>query len=93
MVAEGADMVVAEANVRYLAPARFDDVVDVELAVTRLGTTSMVTSYRVRRGEETLTEAELRHVFVHAGEGGKRPIPAAVRAGLEAHMAAGAPSG
>lgn len=93
MVAEGADMVVAEANIRYLAPARFDDVVDVELAVSRLGTTSMVTSYRVCRGEQTLAEAELRHVFVHAREGGKRPIPASVRAGLEAHMAAAAPAG
>ena len=81
MVAEGADMVVAEANVRYLSPARFDDVVDVELEVSRLGTTSMVTQLSVSRGEETLAEAELRHVFVHAGEGGKRPIPAAVRAG------------
>ena len=32
------------------------------------------------RGGETLTEAELRHVFVHAREGGKRPIPAVRRA-------------
>ena len=31
MMAGGADMVVAEARVRYLAPARFDDVLDVAI--------------------------------------------------------------
>jgi acyl-CoA thioester hydrolase len=83
MVEAGVDMVVAESTLRYLAPARFDDEVEVQATVTRLGTTGMTTAMRVLRGGETLTEAELRHVFVRAREGGKAPIPDAVREALE----------
>src|ERR687885_96028 len=43
MIDEGVDMVVAEANIRFLGPARFDDVVNFELVVTRLGATSLST--------------------------------------------------
>jgi acyl-CoA thioester hydrolase len=82
MVDAGVDMVVAEARIRYLSPARFDDELDVEARVTRLGTTGLTTGLQVLRGEELLAEAELRHVFVHAGEGGKTPIPDAVRSAL-----------
>ncbi len=40
MIADfGIDMVVAEATARFLGSARFDDLVDVEAAITRLGTT------------------------------------------------------
>ena len=42
-------MVVVEAAATYRAPARFDDEIDVELAITRLGTTSMTTATAVRR--------------------------------------------
>ena len=83
MVDAGVDMVVAESTLRYLAPARFDDEIEVEATITRLGTTGMTTEMRVVRGAEPLTEAELRHVFVRAGEGGKTPIPETVRAALE----------
>jgi acyl-CoA thioester hydrolase len=89
MVEAGVDMMVAECSLRYLAPARFDDEIEVEATVTRLGTTGMTTAMRVMRDGETLTDAELRHVFVHAGEGGKTPIPDAVRAALEAYLSDG----
>jgi acyl-CoA thioester hydrolase len=88
MVERGVDMVVAEATIRYLTPARFDDEIDVEAAVSRLGTTAMTTSMRITRAGETLAEAELRHVFVNAREGGKTEIPPAVRAALEPFLAA-----
>jgi acyl-CoA thioester hydrolase len=83
MVDAGVDMVVAECTLRYLAPARFDDEIEVEATITRLGTTAMTTAMTVTRGGEALTEAELRHVFVHAGEGGKTPIPDSVREALK----------
>ena len=86
MVDAGADMVVAEANLRYLSPARFDDEIDVEAVITRLGTTGMTTALRVLRDDQPLVEAELRHVFVHAREGGKMPMPDFVRRGLEPHV-------
>ena len=42
MVEAGADLVVAEANVRYRQPLRFDDEFDALLTVEKLGETSIV---------------------------------------------------
>ena len=87
MVEAGVDMVVAESTVRYLAPARFDDEIEIQATVTRLGTTGMTTAMVVARDGEVLTEGELRHVFVHYGKGRKAPIPDAVRGALEPYAA------
>jgi acyl-CoA thioester hydrolase len=85
MIADGTDMVVAEANLRYHAPLRFDDEFDVAITVSRLGETSMTTQLALERDGEVVTEGELRHVFVTAREGEKVPIPDAVRDGLAAY--------
>ena len=83
MIADfGIDMVVAEATARFLGSARFDDLVDVEAEITRLGTTGMTTRMRVLRDGELLVEGELRHVFVDAQAWTKTPIPAPVRDAL-----------
>ena len=81
----GIDMVVAEASIRYQGSARFDDELDVVARVTRLGSTSMTTAFTIQRvGDgETLTQAELRHVFVDPQSFEKREMPEAVRARLE----------
>ena len=60
----GAELVVAEAGLRYRRPAAFDDELTLEIAVTRLGTTSITTGYRVLRDGELLVEGNLRHVLV-----------------------------
>jgi acyl-CoA thioester hydrolase len=85
MISDGTDMVVAEAQIRYRAPLRFDDEFEAVLAVTRLGTTSMTTGFRLERNGETMTEGELRHVFVPARGEGTVPIPDGVREGLAAY--------
>lgn len=90
MVAAGVDMVVAESTLRYLEPARFDDEIEIEATISRLGTTGMTTAMRITRAGEALTEAEIRHVFVHAGEGGKTPIPDPVKAALKGYLSHGA---
>lgn len=82
MVDTGTDMVVAEQRVRYRAPARFDDLIDVDVTVDRLGTTSMLSSYTVGRAGETLVEGDLRHVFIEVATKAKTPIPEAIRAAL-----------
>ena len=87
MVATGVDMVVAEARVRFHAPARFDDELVVETIVTRLGNTGMTTVLRMVRDAEVLVEVEMRHVFVDTAGAGKRPIPEPVRRGLAPHLA------
>ena len=82
MMEEGVDLQVVEATARYKAPARFDDEIDVTIEVTRLGTTSMLTSYSIRRDGTLLVEGELAYVFVHATELTKIPIPQRFRTAL-----------
>jgi len=88
MVDAGVDMVVAEATVRYRAALRFDDEFEVRATVGRLGDTSMTTAIEVLRGEETVAEGELRHVFIESGGGNTAPIPESIRSGLARYAAA-----
>jgi acyl-CoA thioester hydrolase len=88
VVDQGTDVVVVEAAATYRAPARFDEELDVELAIARLGTTSMTTQTAVRRDGELLVEGRLVHVFVDPKTMAKQEIPAQVRAGLEPYALA-----
>jgi acyl-CoA thioester hydrolase len=83
MLDRGVDIVVAEAHLRFLDAARFDEDIEIETAVTHLGTTSMRTLYRFLRDGKLLLTASLRHVFVQEGSSSKTPIPDWARAGLE----------
>ena len=84
MIAEGTDAMVAEANIRYRASARFDDEIDLVARVTRIGTTSSVTQVTAERVPDglVLAEADLRHVFIDPQTLEKREIPDQVRAGM-----------
>ena len=79
----GYDVVVAEASARFRGAARFDDELEIAMAVGRLGESSMTTEIAVRRGGELLVEGRMVHVFVDAASMRKTPMPAEVRAGLE----------
>lgn len=83
MVEGGTDLVVAEMTVRYRASARFDELVDIDLEVSRLGDTSMLCAVRISREDVLLAEADFRHVFVDVATKAKRPMPDTVRAALE----------
>jgi acyl-CoA thioester hydrolase len=84
MQGQGVDMMVAEATIRYLDSARFDDEIDLVATVTHLGTTSMTTALSIERVADgkRLVEGELRHVFFDTRKGGTRPIPEPIRAAL-----------
>lgn len=92
IVDRGVDFVVAEAGLRYRQPAHFDEELRLEVAVTRLGRTSITTSYRVLRDTELLVEGTLRHVLVELrGQLGREPgaktaIPDWMREGLNAYL-------
>jgi acyl-CoA thioester hydrolase len=86
MVKEGADMVVAEASARYLAPARFDEELDVCVDVPHLGNTSMTVHLLVERDDRLLVEGELRYVFIDPRTKQKRSIPEGVRTSLARHQ-------
>jgi acyl-CoA thioester hydrolase len=82
VVQRGVDVVVAAAELRFRAPARFDEEVALEVGVAHLGTTSVITDHAVRRTGELLVHARLRHVTVDPRTLAKRPIPDWMRAGL-----------
>jgi len=79
----GVDTVVGEANLRFLSPARFDDLLRIEGGFDGLGTTSTTLRLWFRRGADLLVEADIRYVFVDLENWRKAPIPEAVRQGLE----------
>ena len=87
MTDHGLDMVVAEATVRYRAPLRFDEEVELVVTVPTLGTTSTVTRVVLERDGEPTAEVEVRHVFVDPEQRTKVPMPDAVRAVLERYSA------
>lgn len=84
----GVDMVVAEASVRYLAPLRFDEELELVTEVEHLGETSLRCSIAIERDGERAAEMAVRHVFVDAEGRGKAPIPDAVRERLAGYRTA-----
>ncbi len=82
LVESGYDTVLAEAGMRFRAPARFDDQLELRSTVTNLGETSTTTSIDVVRDGEILVEGTLRHVCVGRDDWKKAPLPDWVRKGL-----------
>ncbi len=79
MLQRGVDAVVAEATLRFRAPARFDDVLALRARIADLGRTSLTTEIDVVRDGELLVQGRLRHVVVDVGTWGKAEIPGWVR--------------
>jgi acyl-CoA thioester hydrolase len=80
LTADGLDLVVAETGVRFRAPARFDDELEITLEVEHLGNTSMVSAIGIARKGEMLAEGRIVHIFVRAERlSEKAPIPDHVR--------------
>jgi acyl-CoA thioester hydrolase len=76
LVERGTDAVVAEANLRFRSPARFDDVLGVRVEIAELGAADIRSDITVARDQETLVEGRLRHVFLDAETWRKTEIPA-----------------
>jgi acyl-CoA thioester hydrolase len=83
----GYDAVVGEAQLRFRAPARFDDDIAVALHVANLGRSSITTAVRILRGDELLVEGELRHVVVSTETWKPVKMPDWIRDGLARYSA------
>ena len=83
MLDRGVDIVLAEAQLRFRKPARFDDELVLSVAVTHLGETSILTRHEARCGPDLVVEGDLRHVLVDLKTIAKTPIPDWAREGLE----------
>ena len=81
--AEGVMFPVAEASCRYRRPARYEDLLDVDIAIAELGHARIRFVYEVRRGGEVLAEGHTMHACVDAA-GHPRRIPPALRAAIAA---------
>lgn len=79
MIERGLDVMVLDAQLRFRAPARFDELLALQIAVTRLGNTSIASSHRISRNGEVLVEGTMMHVLVDLSTLKKTPIPDWVR--------------
>lgn len=82
IVGRGYDIVVAEARIRFVEGARFDEELDIEMPVEHLGTTSMIIRPVFRVGERLIADGEVRHVFVDPSTLRKTPMPEDYREAL-----------
>jgi acyl-CoA thioester hydrolase len=75
--------------IEWTAPARFDDVLEITVWTSRLGTTSFTLSFEMRRAgaADILVTAETVYVHVDAKTFAKREIAPQMRSALEAGAA------
>ncbi|MGH3628006.1 MAG: acyl-CoA thioesterase [Sciscionella sp.] len=83
LIDAGFDVVVAEATVRFLAAAHFDEELDLRVVVTHLGDTSMRLAITVWHGTTAVAEVDTRHVFVDPGTGDKKIMSSELRSLLD----------
>lgn len=83
LLEDWADYPRRHAEAEYRAVLVFEDEVDVVIRPARVGRTSITWEWEIRRAEETCIDG--RHTVVHVDETGRSsPLPAPVRAALEA---------
>lgn len=95
MLDRGIDLVVVQTELRFYTPARFDDLLRLEVHVTRMGTTSISTTHRLLKiagpsdastevgDSELVLDGSIHHVVVDRDALSKTAIPDWVRAALE----------
>jgi len=86
----GADLVLRSTELDFLAPARFDELLQCGLRFVEAGRTSLRFEAALSRGAQTLLKAQLRYVMV--GRDGPTalqpvPVPEGLRAALQAFEA------
>lgn len=82
MLEHGMDAVVAEANINFRAPARYDEEIQLHAQVLRLGSTAITTEIDVMRGADLLVRGTLRHVCVSTDTWTKTELPEWIRVGM-----------
>ncbi len=80
---DGVAFVVSETTLRYLKPARLDDVVDVSVDVVHLGQASLQLAQQARRAGELLAEGTIRIGCVELGTFRPCRIPNDIRTSIQ----------
>lgn len=81
----GSDLFVVKAGIEYHAPAHYDDMLDIGIAIARIGNSSMRFVAGIFRGDEHLIGGEL--IYVNAVAATRKPVsvPQALRELIAAH--------
>ncbi len=77
----GVALPVIEAHCTYKRPARYEDLLEVDLHVSELRNASLRFAYRVVRGAELLAEGYTRHAVIGT-DGRPKALPEALRAAI-----------
>jgi acyl-CoA thioester hydrolase len=86
MEERGITLAVAEANVRYAAPARYDDLVRVETTLSEIGSRTLTFDYRIANAETGARLATARTVLVSVDKAQRVTVlPREVRERLARH--------
>jgi acyl-CoA thioester hydrolase len=80
------DVMLVRSVIDWQGSAGFDDVVDIAVTPTRLGTSSFDVTFTATVDGVTAAVGVTTYVSVVPGEARACPIPAGVRADLESHM-------
>lgn len=83
----GGELYVKKATVEFHASARCDDQLDVAMKCSRIGTSSMVFTGAIFRGDQLLITSELIYVFADPVTQTSRPVPDGLRRVLTAYEA------
>lgn len=81
------DLFVRRSTLEYLAPAHYDDALDVGIRFESAGTSSLRFGAAVFRGEELLVHGEVVYVWTDASTRRPQPAPAALVDAFRAHAA------
>jgi acyl-CoA thioester hydrolase len=83
------DFQLVKQTVEWKAPARFDQVLELSIAASRLGTTSFTieTTFRIAGAERVIATAETVYVLVDGRTLTKLALPDSLRAALQAGAA------
>ncbi|MEO8248367.1 MAG: YbgC/FadM family acyl-CoA thioesterase [Burkholderiales bacterium] len=73
------DLFVKKATIEFHASAQFDDLLEVGLRCTRIGTSSMVFKGAIFRADQLLINGELIYVFADPVGQTSKPVPPALR--------------
>jgi acyl-CoA thioester hydrolase len=79
----GFDTSVVHVEIDYFTPARFDEVLEIGVRITRLGRSSLDASFDVRNRSGVVCRARLIMVNYDAETAKSRPIPAGIRDAVE----------
>jgi len=71
----GREFFARKASVDYLAPARYDDKLEIGVRVSYLGNSSLKFFIGIFRGDEVLTTGEMVYVYVDVKAQRSEPIP------------------